>query len=142
MIHMESGLGEVLGKPIMKSIIGKSWSVMAIYKWSRYSIMRYTQREILLRVLIYFVNTQVIGSFGMKCFVRNWLLKIMIHWIHYGESNQFYPCRNKAFRLLCFLRGFVLAEFCRTDSEQFIKLTITDESKVSKFSNFYRRCLR
>ena len=27
MIHMESGLEEVLGKPIMKSIIGKNWSV-------------------------------------------------------------------------------------------------------------------
>ena len=27
MIHMESGLGEVLGKQIMRSIIGKNWSV-------------------------------------------------------------------------------------------------------------------
>jgi len=42
MIHMESGLGEVLGKAIMKSSISKSESVLAIYKWSRYSIMRYT----------------------------------------------------------------------------------------------------
>jgi len=45
---MELGLGEVLGKPIMKSIIGKNWSVTGIYKWSRYSIMRYIQREICL----------------------------------------------------------------------------------------------
>ena len=57
---MELGLGEVLGKPIMKSIISKSESVMAIYKWSRYSIRRYIQREILPRVLIYFISTQVI----------------------------------------------------------------------------------
>ena len=60
MIHMELGLGEVLGKPIMKSSISKSESVIAIYKWSRYSIRRYIQREILPRVLIDFVNTQVI----------------------------------------------------------------------------------
>ena len=48
MIHMELGLGEVLGKAIMKSSISKSESVMAIYKWSWYSIRRYIQREICL----------------------------------------------------------------------------------------------
>jgi len=41
MIQMELDLGEVLGKAIMKSSISRSESVMGIYKWSRYSIMRY-----------------------------------------------------------------------------------------------------
>ena len=106
MIHMESGLGELLGKPIMNSIIGKNWSVMGIYKWSRYSIRRYIQREICLGSWYTSLIPKWLESFGSGDLSRIGLQRSRFSWsITEIQTIQLYPCRN---RLLHSLRELVL----------------------------------